>query len=345
MSCHCQDPCYSCQESNPCGCVSKYSGECVLYDGVELTNAPCAVGSNFNEVIQCFDEYLTTYKDELLNFLQILNIGNGAELFAGITLTGANQFRTLVSGNDSLIITEGLEEIDFSVVPASETVAGAIEIATQTEVDAGTDGVKAVTPLTLLSSITTILSNPANLPDATETQKGVAEIATQAETDAGTDDERFITPLKLANYPFPPPTIPSATETVQGIAEIATQAETDAGTDDERFVTPLKLANYAPLQFVNKSVSLPYTLLPADNGAVLYTSGSGNITVPTGLGDEFECGIIQSSPGTVNVVGSGTTILVPMGLTDEIEGENFQAYVRSNPAVETFNLLGNLATV
>ena len=68
---------------------------------------------------------------------------------------------------------------------ASTTVLGLVTLATDAEVQTGTDSNKAITPSSLSART------------ATETRTGLAEIATQAETDAGTDDARIITPLKL----------------------------------------------------------------------------------------------------------------------------------------------------
>ncbi len=68
---------------------------------------------------------------------------------------------------------------------ATESTLGLVTLATQTEVNTGTNTTDAVTPATLAGRT------------ATETRTGIAEIATQAETDAGTDDERIVTPLKL----------------------------------------------------------------------------------------------------------------------------------------------------
>ena len=68
---------------------------------------------------------------------------------------------------------------------ASETVKGIIELATNAEVQTGTDTVRAVTPAGLASRT------------ATETRTGIAEIATAAEVSTGTDDARIVTPLKL----------------------------------------------------------------------------------------------------------------------------------------------------
>jgi len=111
---------------------------------------------------------------------------------------------------------------------ATETVEGKAELATQAEVDAGTDTVRIVTPATLANK-------PNTTPSASETVAGIAELATQAEVSAGTDVSRIVTPATLAG-------LPAASETVAGRVELATQAEVDAGIDTNRVVTPATLA-------------------------------------------------------------------------------------------------------
>lgn len=71
---------------------------------------------------------------------------------------------------------------------ATTTVLGMVMLATNTEVQAGTNNTKAVTPAALSART------------ATETRTGLIEIATQAETNAGTDDTRAVTPLKMVTY-------------------------------------------------------------------------------------------------------------------------------------------------
>lgn len=132
-----------------------------------------------------------------------------------------------------------------SVPPASETVPGVAELATQAEVDAGTDDERIVTPLKAASRYATKAT-------ASETAAGLAEIATQAEVDAGVDDTRFLTPLKAATR-YASKAL--ATEASAGLAEIATQAEVNAGADDQRFLTPLKAAT----QYATKSAATETT--------------------------------------------------------------------------------------
>jgi len=71
---------------------------------------------------------------------------------------------------------------------ATATVLGLVMLATNTEVQTGTDAVKVVTPASLSART------------ATESRTGLMEIATQAEANAGTDDTRAITPLKMVTY-------------------------------------------------------------------------------------------------------------------------------------------------
>lgn len=71
---------------------------------------------------------------------------------------------------------------------ATTTLLGLVFLATNAEVQTGTDANKAVTPASLSART------------ATEARTGVIEIANQTETNLGLDDTRAVTPLKLATY-------------------------------------------------------------------------------------------------------------------------------------------------
>lgn len=86
-------------------------------------------------------------------------------------------------------------DASFLYPPATETVEGVARIATNAEVQAGTDDETIVTPLKLAAIVGQILGG---FVSASETVQGVIELATQAEVTAGTDNTRAVTPLKLA---------------------------------------------------------------------------------------------------------------------------------------------------
>lgn len=104
---------------------------------------------------------------------------------------------------------------------ASTTVKGLVELATDSETQTGTDGVRAVTPVGL-ASLT-----------ASATRSGLVELATDIETQTGTDPTRAVTPSSLSAR--------TATETRTGLVELATGSEASAGADTARAVTPAGL--------------------------------------------------------------------------------------------------------
>ncbi|MGI9278200.1 MAG: tail fiber protein [Endozoicomonas sp.] len=82
-------------------------------------------------------------------------------------------------------------DVSIFMPQATEALLGGAEIATQSEVNTGTDHTRFVTPKTLKSRLSSFVRN------ATETVKGFLEIATQSEVNAGTDHTRAVTPKTL----------------------------------------------------------------------------------------------------------------------------------------------------
>lgn len=134
-----------------------------------------------------------------------------------------------------------------ALLPAiSQTAAGLIEIATQVETDAGTDDVRAVTPLKFQTRL------------AAYAQPLDSDLTSIAALTTTTYGRAF---LALANQAALVALLPAPTETTSGVIELATQTETNAGTDDVRAVTPLKfqtrLAAYAmPISYLDTDVAL-----------------------------------------------------------------------------------------
>ncbi|WP_422452447.1 hypothetical protein [Endozoicomonas sp. ALC066] len=81
--------------------------------------------------------------------------------------------------------------VSIYMPPATESLLGGAEIATQSEVNTGSDHTRIVTPKTLKSWLASFTRN------ATETVKGFLEIATQTEVNTGTDHTRAVTPKTL----------------------------------------------------------------------------------------------------------------------------------------------------
>jgi hypothetical protein len=149
------------------------------------------------------------------------------------TVTVAGTFFTeAVEVGDFLIaeVDDASTLSDWTIVQrnidyATTTTPGFIQLATQVEVNAGTDATKAVTPDTLdgwtgSTSITTLGTI------ATGTWQGSVISTTYLENTSGTNTGDEV----------------QATESVAGILEIATSGEVNTGTDNTRAVTPAGLA-------------------------------------------------------------------------------------------------------
>lgn len=135
---------------------------------------------------------------------------NGALLDPNIDYTAANGSTvTLASPASAGDVLTGINFASFAVAnalplaggvvtgpltgpaSASESAAGLIEIATDTEAGAATDDTRAVTPKKLGNFFS------SRIIQATEALLGVLKIATQTQTNAGTDDTVAVTPKKL----------------------------------------------------------------------------------------------------------------------------------------------------
>jgi hypothetical protein len=115
---------------------------------------------------------------------------------------------------------------------ATETASGIAELATQTEVNTGTDDVRIVTPLKLATRLTAY---------AQPLDSDLTSIAALTTTSYG---RAF---LALADQAALMGLIPSASTTVEGKVELATSAEAITGTDTTRAVTPAALAARVPV--------------------------------------------------------------------------------------------------
>jgi hypothetical protein len=176
-----------------------------------------------------------------------------------------------------------LVTIGQGVFQATETVPGIAEVATNAEINAGTDDQRFVTPLKLQ----TRLGN--RIVPATESAAGIAEIATQAEANGIVDDTRFLTPKKLAGR-LVPATALAATYTVvaadNGRPLNATGTWvlnlTAAATLGDGFTVSVRnvgsgviTVTPAAAELINGAATLS---LPAGSNATLECNGTGWIT-------------------------------------------------------------------
>ena len=194
-----------------------------------------------------------------------------------------------------------------TVVEATESRAGKVELATIAEVTAGTDTTKAVTPAGVMAAIDATavdyslalkdegVSKAARIKElnvvgagvaasatgttgvitvntAEEGQEGTVALASIADAKAGNSTTTAVTPaaLKAVLEDYTPS---AATTTKAGIVELATVTEARDGTDTSRAVTPagMKAAIDAAVNKPDDSTSL---VGHGENASIAYTGGN-----------------------------------------------------------------------
>ncbi|QMP18675.1 long tail fiber proximal subunit [Escherichia phage CJ20] len=128
-----------------------------------------------------------------------------------------NTARTSVIAASGLVETGTLwDHYTLNILEANETQRGTARLATQLEVNTGTDDKTIVTPLKLMSK------------KATEGTEGIVRIATRAETIAGTSSVLAVSPVSLKWIAQSEPTW-AATTTTRGFAKMSEGAITFVG--------------------------------------------------------------------------------------------------------------------
>ncbi len=172
---------------------------------------------------------------------------------------GSDEIATATPAINSIPKTGASANLDSWISATSETVAGKIELATQVEVDAGTDTTKAVTPATLAGATATPAAHASTHENGGADEISVAGLSGLLADDqnptshasdhqhGGSDEIATATPAinsipKTGAAANLDSWVSSASATVQGKIELATQAEVNTGIDTTRAVTPATLA-------------------------------------------------------------------------------------------------------
>lgn len=153
---------------------------------------------------------------------------------------------------DPAYVTARLAGVTVTVPPASETVAGVSEYATNAETIAGVIADRTVT-------VTALAATAANFqwatPNATTVASGRVRLTTNPEAAAFASTTLAVTPAALAFA------IPQATTAAVGRSRLATLAETNAQAVTDAAVTPSGLTGYARL-----GTNVSFTLVQSSGG-------------------------------------------------------------------------------
>lgn len=108
-NCTCDKPCMT----PDCACKVFITTDCVTLKE-ELTCSNIPAGLTETEVLKQLDAYICERFTSVENFLQLVNIGSGSQIYRGINVLGKRELRTLLS-DGTVTIIQNADNISFSI--------------------------------------------------------------------------------------------------------------------------------------------------------------------------------------------------------------------------------------
>lgn len=175
-----------------------------------------------------------------------------------------------------------------SVADADTSTKGKIEIATDAEVQTGTDTTRAVTPAGMQACT------------ATATRAGVVELATTAEADTGTDSARATTPEGVASFVLTKINALVLANNGSGNTLTAAQSGSVVYHTAGTLTLPNSCAAGTNFTIINNTGAQVAVALNT-NGAVV--SGLPNSTIDDHMSKTFICVDLSGSASTWAIIG------------------------------------------
>jgi hypothetical protein len=112
--CNCNTNCGCNTTTIPCECKVKLNSDCIDNITEDLTCSNILKGQTLSEVLVQLDTYICQRFNSVDEFIKLINVGAGSQIYKGDTLLGKKQLRTLVDSG-LINIVQGTDTITISV--------------------------------------------------------------------------------------------------------------------------------------------------------------------------------------------------------------------------------------
>lgn len=134
--------CNQCPPTEPCDCAVKdLSTDCSVFTGDSIEcDSVVVVAKNtiLSDALSNIVSWSCTKFSNIEKFFRIINTGIGAEIYSGANLLGEKKIRKLKSADGSVAITQGTDDIDFSVTSSDGSETKIVNGTNTTVVGTGT---------------------------------------------------------------------------------------------------------------------------------------------------------------------------------------------------------------
>ena len=126
--CNCNTKCNNCNQTAPtpcgqtpcqpqqdCSCPVRLNSSCVTYDGLDLSCSGIVSGLDLNATIEALDQYICDAISEINDSINLINVGTGAEVYAGIDAIGRRKIRSLITTGDLLTSVQNTDDITLGI--------------------------------------------------------------------------------------------------------------------------------------------------------------------------------------------------------------------------------------
>ena len=346
-----------CPPQEDCTCPVRLSSECVTYNGNDLECSGIESGLPLNQTIELLDNYICEAIDEINSSINLINVGTGEDIYAGIDGIGRRKIKRVNTDSNILTITPNTDDITFGIdeealdtfIEANRKTYSVANVGTGVEVYKDSTVVGDNTQFNFRSLTST--GNSVTITQGVDTIN--LEVDIEPTTICLTSEDKTVT----------------VTE-VEGCFDLSVNLPTsvNVGTGEDVYKTFNLFTNqneFKTLKSNNNTIGLspsidelslevnnlqktintfPYTLTDNDDKYTIFVNnGVSNvvINIPDGLNNNFCTSFIQEGTGDVTFTISGTSTL-STAVGNKIKGQFYWALLEKKISTSGFYLMGSL---